>query len=805
MLESDFVRVFSANDGITDNLSSDQNNFLNNQKRFKNIVNTILAGQDSSSQEIFAAGSSSIQTLSTLYAAVSEQLVVLLDERVDGLQSDLTTSILLVVTMAIVSLGLMFYIAQATLKAVDRAKNVATEIAAGNLDNIIDVKASDELGQLLGAIGSMQTMLKERGDATDKAIAWATQLEQALESSTASVMIADSDFNILYLNNAVKTLFKNNEDVLKSNLPSFNIETLVGTNIDTFHKNPAHQRSMMQQLTQPFTTSIELDDITIQITVAPIVVNGSRVGTVAEWKDMTAIVSAENTEKLRQEELRVIAEENSRVRSALDNVTANVMVADVENVIIYMNPAVIRMMQNIETELRDALPGFNVDKLIGQNIDAFHKNPSHQQGLLSNLKGTYKAAIEVAGLNLQVIANPIFTEEGVRIGTVVEWANQTAELRVEAEISQIVTAAAAGDFSERVPMDGKSGFFENLGSGINEILETSEVGLNDISRVLTLVSEGELTEQISAEYHGIFGKLKGDVNNTINRLSHVISDVRENANAIAQASQEVSGTSQSLSQGASEQAASVEQTSSSIEEMQASINQNSENARITDGIATESSAAAAEGGDAVDKTVNAMRSIADKITIIEDIAYQTNMLALNAAIEAARAGDHGKGFAVVAAEVRKLAERSQIAASEIGELTANSVTVAELAGELLTKMVPDIARTAELVQEINAASEEQSSGAGQITNAMFQLDKVTQQTASASEELAATAEEMSGQAEHLQSLIGFFKIGAASGGNDFSMAHSDHGKGSVSPSGNAHHTAAVVGVSDIDESKFERF
>ena len=289
--------------------------------------------------------------------------------------------------------------------------------------------------------------------------------------------------------------------------------------------------------------------------------------------------------------------------------------------------------------------------------------------------------------------------------------------------------------------------------------------INDISRVIQLLAEGNLTEVIEAEYQIEFEQVKVDINKTVKRLSSVMTDVKSNSSSIASASEQVSGTAESLSQGASEQAASVEETSASVEQMGASINQNSENARVTDGIATESSNAAKEGGESVLATVQAMKDIADKISIIEDIAYQTNMLALNAAIEAARAGEHGKGFAVVAAEVRKLAERSQLAAAEISNLTSESVKVAEKAGGLLEKMVPDIARTAELVQEITAASEEQAGGVGQITSAMKQLDQVTQTNAAASEELAATAQEMRNQSQSLLEVIGFFQLAEQSCGS----------------------------------------
>ena len=285
--------------------------------------------------------------------------------------------------------------------------------------------------------------------------------------------------------------------------------------------------------------------------------------------------------------------------------------------------------------------------------------------------------------------------------------------------------------------------------------------LNEAVGVANQLADGDLTATIEVTSSDETGQLLQAMKNMVGKLSQIIGEVRGSADALSSASEEISATAQSISQATSEQAASVEETSASIEQMSASINQNTDNAKVTDGMASQAAKQAVAGGEAVKGTVSAMKSIAGKIGIIDDIAYQTNLLALNAAIEAARAGEHGKGFAVVAAEVRKLAERSQVAAQEIGELASGSVEKAESAGKLLDEIVPAISKTSDLVQEIAAASAEQSSGVGQINTAMGQLNQITQQNASASEELAATSEEMSGQAMQLQELMAFFKVDAS--------------------------------------------
>jgi len=337
--------------------------------------------------------------------------------------------------------------------------------------------------------------------------------------------------------------------------------------------------------------------------------------------------------------------------------------------------------------------------------------------------------------------------------------------------------------------------------------------LHEAVKVANRLSEGDLTVRIEATSRDETGQVLQAMSNMISKLSVVVADVNSGAQALASASEEVSATAQSLSQAASEQAAGVEETSATIEQMTSSIAQNTENAKITDGMASKAAKDAANGGEAVKATVEAMKQIAKKIGIIDDIAAQTNLLALNAAIEAARAGEHGKGFAVVAAEVRKLAERSQVAAQEIGEVAGNSVALAEKAGKLLDEIVPNIRKTSDLVQEITAASTEQSSGVGQINSAVSQLNTTTQQNASSSEELAATSEEMSSQAEQLQQTMSFFKLDSIGGGG-FSVRKSSasskkpsssRATASAAASPKSASKAVQTASAELDESQFTKF
>ena len=451
-------------------------------------------------------------------------------------------------------------------------------------------------------------------------------------------------------------------------------------------------------------------------------------------------------------ELRV-AGENLRIKMALDSLPESVTVSNADALLVHATPSARVLLQKLGG------PSFQVDSLFGHKISTLFSNAALAERFDQAVISGEAVDMELGGRQIRLVAKPVRSAAGEPIGQVTHWLDRTDEIASEQELAQMVGSAGQGDFSQRLRLVGKTGFFSTMSSSMNQLMDTSEQGLKDVAELLAAFAQGDLTQRIERNYSGLFGQVKDSANATADSLARVLGEVRAAADALTDAASQVSETATSLSQAASEQAASVEQTSESINAMSSSIGNNSDNARTTNSMATKASKEATEGGQAVAQTVVAMKQIAAKIGIVDDIAYQTNLLALNAAIEAARAGEHGKGFAVVAAEVRKLAERSQLAAREISELAGHSVATAERAGKLLDEIVPSIGKTSALVQEIATASSEQSASVEMISGAMGQLSKATQQNASASEELAATSEELSSQAEQLQQSIDFFNIG----------------------------------------------
>jgi len=585
------------------------------------------------------------------------------------------------------------------------------------------------------------------------------QFYQALDNSGNSFMIANADREIIYTNKAVIEMLRKSEAVIRKELPQFSVDGLIGSNIDGFHKNPAHQRMMLERLKTTHIAEIILGGLTFKLILNPIFgENHVHLGTSVEWVDRTDAIKAEIT--------------TARTLEALGNTSTNVMIADSDRNIIYMNKSVTVMLKSQENELRKSLPHFSVDRILGGSMDQFHKNPAHQSGLLAKLTDTYIGNIRVGDLHFRLTASPIFAVEGERLGSVVEWLDRTKEVMAEQELTHLVSAAAAGDFTVRVKTEGKEGFILMLAENLNRLVETSELGLQDVARVLMALSEGNLTARIDGDYEGTFNDLKNYSNQTCEKLAAMISEIKSAAETINTASIEIAQGNADLSSRTEQQASSLEETSSSMEELTGTVRLNADNASQANALASQASNVAIEGGELIQQVVKTMasinasaRKIADIIGVIDGIAFQTNILALNAAVEAARAGEQGRGFAVVASEVRSLAQRSANAAKDIKGLISDSVSEIESgnslvgqSGDTMQEVVTSIKRVNDIMAEIAAASAEQATGIDEISKAVVQMDEMTQQNAALVEEAAAAAESMQSQAQQLTTQVSTFTL-----------------------------------------------
>jgi methyl-accepting chemotaxis protein len=721
---------------------------------------------------IFAAGTQVLDRLDQLHHSVDKRLGTLLDARIARLEQERNLSAAIAGAGVLLALYLFAAIRSSIRRAARALQDGAEQLAAGHLDQSVLVEGRDEFAAVARSVESMRSTLNT--------------LIQQMNHMSAEHERGDIDVTI----------------------PS---EGYAGD-----------FRSMAEGVNQMVGAHIAVKKMALGVVAE--FGRGNLDAPLQQLPGKKAFIN-ETIERVRGllREAAGAAQENLRIRMALDDVPSSVLIADNDGVIRYGNKAVMTLLTRIAPALRTVVPHFDPAKVIGANFDIFHKNPAHQRSLVAGLKGPHRAQWKFGPHSIQLTATPICDASGQRAGAVLEWVDRSQEVAAEEEVTSVVQGAARGDFSRRISLDAEApAFMRTLGGGVNELLGTTERNLSEVSALLSRLSAGDLTVTMAGEHEGIFGQLQTDLNRMIGQLVETISQVTSASQALNAAAGQVSATSQSLSQAASEQAASVEQTSASLQEMASSVKQNSENANITDGMATKAAREAQEGGSAVVQTVEAMKSIATRISIIDDIAYQTNLLALNAAIEAARAGDHGKGFAVVAAEVRKLAERSQVAAQEIGQLAGSSVKLAERAGSLLDAMVPSIHKTSELVQEIAASSGEQSDSVTQINAAMEHVNSSTQQNASASEQLSATAEELSAQSAQLQELMGFFRTSHSAAAAADATRSTSHRRSTGSaglfsarpgpatavrrpaPQRTAAH-AAPVHAGEVDEASFGRF
>ena len=433
-----------------------------------------------------------------------------------------------------------------------------------------------------------------------------------------------------------------------------------------------------------------------------------------------------------------VAAVTGRIKSALDKSSASVMLADERLIIIYMNESAQRLFSGAQAAFRREMPGFDADRLVGSNIDVFQSQAGLQSRLLSDLTATHSSDMKIGNLALRVQASPVVVD-GTRVGTVVEWLDRTQEVNAEEEVGAIVGKAIDGNLGSRIHLESKAGFFQVLGRGLNELLDS---------------------------------------------MSAMIRQIQEAASEVNRGAQEISSGNADLSQRTEEQSSSLEQTASSMEEMTSSVKQTADNAGMANQLATVARDLAEKGGAVTQRAVGAMsvinessRKIADIIGVIDEIAFQTNLLALNAAVEAARAGEQGRGFAVVATEVRSLAGRSATAAKEIKILIQDSVkkvedgsTLVTQSGETLEQIVGSIKKVSDIVAEIAAASREQSAGIEQVNKAVMQMDQMTQQNAALVEQATAASQSMADQARGLNDTMGRYQLVESASSSDASRA-----------------------------------
>ena len=610
----------------------------------------------------------------------------------------------------------------------------------------------------------------------------AARLQSAVSGSGTAMMMVDRDLVVTYVNPATDKLFADHVAAFREHFPGFDPTKIVGTCIDDFHKNPAHQRRILGDANNlPHRATIALGELRFELNISAMLdAKGEHIGATLEWKDVTL------AEKK--------AVEAARLSSQIEGSGVGVMVCDLNRVITYCNPAVLKMLGEHEAELRSILPQLDVRNLVGTCIDDFHRDPRHQAALLADLKNMpYSTEIKVGPLHFGLNLTALYDDRGNYIGNAVEWADLNDRAAYGREVQKVIEAAKNGDLGYRGDTSVLSSAFKPMMEGINEVIDAIVAPIKEAQEVLERLACKDLTVRVTGDYLGDHAAIKNNLNAAAQALDDALGQVSISADQVQSASSQIGGGSQALAQATNEQASTLEEVSSTLEELTAMTEQNASNATQARGLSETSRGTAEQGqhsmgrlSEAIEKIKSSSDQTAKIIKTIDEIAFQTNLLALNAAVEAARAGDAGKGFAVVAEEVRSLAQRSAEAAKTTAQMIEESVKNADDGVRLgtdvatqLTEIVSGAGKVNDIVAEIAAASEEQAKGIKQINTAVGQVNTVTQQNAANSEQSASASEELGAQAAELNRMVRAFQLSGAESSNNGAAASYRAGGGTT--------------------------